>query len=104
MNSFPGPLSVLVMENTQSYRSEILQGLCDEAGVLLISLPPYSPDFSRSWIRLQVSIETCVSIRVWESGLGSLGMKWEVQAYSRRIIQLCRLEVAHVAGVLIRHT
>jgi transposase len=40
------PRSVLVMDNARIHCSEELQQMCNEAGVLLIYLPPYSPDYN----------------------------------------------------------
>lgn len=41
---WPGPHSVLVMDNASIHRSDEVRRLCHEAGVKLIYLPPYSPD------------------------------------------------------------
>ena len=46
MNAFPGPRSVLIMNNAQIHRSESLQQMCNDRAVVLIYLPPYSPDFN----------------------------------------------------------
>lgn len=43
---YPGPRSVLVMDNATWHHSEELQQICDNAGVKLLYLPPYSPDFN----------------------------------------------------------
>ena len=43
---WPEPRSVLVMDNASIHRSSRIQQMCDEAGVLLLYLPPYSPDFN----------------------------------------------------------
>jgi transposase len=43
---YPGPRSVLILDNASIHRSEQLQELCQEHGVLLKFLPPYSPDFN----------------------------------------------------------
>jgi transposase len=40
------PRSVLVMDNARIRCSEELQQMCNEAGVLLVYLPPYSPDYN----------------------------------------------------------
>jgi transposase len=40
------PRSVLVMDNARIHCSEELQEMCNEAGVLLVYLPPYSPDYN----------------------------------------------------------
>ena len=42
----PAPLSVLVMDNCSIHKSEDLQVLCNEYGVRLEFLPPYSPQFN----------------------------------------------------------
>ena len=46
MNPFPGPRSVLVLDNVNSHLSEDLATMCEEAGVRLEYLPPYSPDYN----------------------------------------------------------
>ena len=46
MTPFPGPRSVLIMDNCRTHHSDRLQEMCDEAGVILEYLPAYSPDFS----------------------------------------------------------
>lgn len=46
MNPFPGPRSVLLMDNASIHHIEGIQQLCDDKGVILDFLPPYSPDFS----------------------------------------------------------
>ena len=46
MNPFPGPRSVLVMDNASTHYSPLVRKLCREAGVVIEYLPPYSPDLS----------------------------------------------------------
>lgn len=53
MNRFPGPRSVLVLDNAAVHRTEQVQTLCAEHGVRLLYLPPYSPDYN--------PIESCFS-------------------------------------------
>jgi transposase len=43
---WPEPRSVLVMDNASFHRSERVKMMCDEAGVKLVFLPPYSPDLN----------------------------------------------------------
>ena len=43
---YPGPQSVLILNNASIHKSTRLQELCEEYGVLLKFLPPYSPDFN----------------------------------------------------------
>jgi transposase len=43
---WPEPKSVLVMDNTSFHHSDRVKELCNEAGVKLLYLPPYSPDFN----------------------------------------------------------
>ena len=43
---FPGPRSVLVMDNCSTHLVPGVQELCDKAGVVIRYLPPYSPDFN----------------------------------------------------------
>jgi len=46
MNAFPGPYSVLVLDNASIHKKQQLYDLCSEKGVQLEFLPPYSPDFN----------------------------------------------------------
>lgn len=57
---YPGPRSIIIMDNATIHRSDRVQELCAMAGVLLEYLPPYSPDFNpieqsfsvlKTWIR-----------------------------------------------------
>jgi transposase len=41
---WPDPKSVLIMDKASFHHSEKIQQLCDDAGVVLLYLPPYSPD------------------------------------------------------------
>lgn len=43
---WPEPKSVLVMDNALFYHSARIAQMCADAGVQLIYLPPYSPDFN----------------------------------------------------------
>ncbi|KAJ5344403.1 hypothetical protein N7452_002407 [Penicillium brevicompactum] len=43
---WPEPKSVLVMDNASFHHSDRIQQLCSDAGVKLLYLPPYSPDFN----------------------------------------------------------
>ena len=43
---YPGPRSVLILDNVSIHKDLRLQQLCNEAGVLLKFLPPYSPDYN----------------------------------------------------------
>ncbi|KAI7933643.1 hypothetical protein MJO28_017540 [Puccinia striiformis f. sp. tritici] len=46
MNPYPGPNSVLIMDNAQIHHGGRIQEICDLHRVRLIYLPPYSPDFN----------------------------------------------------------
>lgn len=43
---WPEPKSVLIMDNARFHRSDRIERMCDEAGVVLLYLPPYSPDLN----------------------------------------------------------
>lgn len=43
---WPGPNSVLVMDNASIHRSERLEQMCVDAGVRVLKLAPYSPDMN----------------------------------------------------------
>lgn len=46
MNPYPASRSVLVLDNCRIHHVEGVQEKCDEHGVRLIYLPPYSPDLN----------------------------------------------------------
>lgn len=46
MNPFPGPNSVIVLDNCSTHKSDALREAVEASGCLLIFLPPYSPDFN----------------------------------------------------------
>jgi transposase len=57
---------VLILNNTSCHRSQELKDMCDEAGVVLEFLPPYSPDFNlikesflalKTWVRRNRQLE-----------------------------------------------
>jgi hypothetical protein len=43
---WPEPKSVLIMDNASYHHSDRVKQLCSDAGVRLLYLPPYSPDFN----------------------------------------------------------
>ena len=43
---WPEPKSVLIMDNASFHHSDRVKQLCSDAGVRLLYLPPYSPDFN----------------------------------------------------------
>ena len=43
---YPGPRSIIILDNATIHKSAWLANLCEEHSVLLIFLPPYSPDFN----------------------------------------------------------
>ena len=46
MTPYPGPRSVLVLDNAPIHRSDELKEMCRNADVRVLFLPPYSPDFN----------------------------------------------------------
>jgi transposase len=46
MESFPGPRSILVMDNAPVHHGGRIKEICAAAGVLLVYLPPYSPNMN----------------------------------------------------------
>ena len=52
MNPFPEWFSVLVLDNASIHRGHRLRELCQEKGVRLEFLPPYSPDYNPVSIKL----------------------------------------------------
>jgi transposase len=43
---WPEPKSVLVMDNASFHHTQRIEQMCYNAGVKLVYLPPYSPDFN----------------------------------------------------------
>ncbi|CAB5370653.1 unnamed protein product [Rhizophagus irregularis] len=50
MNPFPGPYSVLVLDNATIHRGQHLKDICEQQEVKLEFLPPYSPDYNPNWV------------------------------------------------------
>jgi transposase len=46
MNPFPGPRSVLILDNCRIHKSQLLYRIARWSGIRVIFLPPYSPDLS----------------------------------------------------------
>ena len=46
MNRFPGRNSVLIMDNAKVHHGGRIRRICEDHGVLLVYLPPYSPDMN----------------------------------------------------------
>lgn len=60
MNPFPAPRSVLIMDNARTHHVDGLREMCEDAGIVLEYLSPYSPHLSpieesfsilKAWIR-----------------------------------------------------
>jgi transposase len=46
MNAYPGPYSVLVLDNASIHKGQHLLDICNAKGVRVEYLPPYSPDLN----------------------------------------------------------
>jgi transposase len=46
MNPFPGPRSVIVMDNCRIHHGGRIAQICEQNHVVHMYLPPYSPDFN----------------------------------------------------------
>ena len=46
MKPFPGPQSVLVMDNAQIHHNERIEAIVEDHGCHLVYLPAYSPDMN----------------------------------------------------------
>ncbi|THV06429.1 hypothetical protein K435DRAFT_960414 [Dendrothele bispora CBS 962.96] len=46
MNAYPGDQSVLIMDNARIHHNEALKEALNSQGIMLIYLPPYSPDLN----------------------------------------------------------
>ena len=75
-NPFPASNSVSVLDNASIHRSYRLRRLCEEAGVMLYFLPPYSPDYNliektfkhlKSWINRIERWRSCLYLFIYRS-------------------------------------
>jgi transposase len=72
MNPYPGPRSVLIMDNCRTHHAPELQEMCDAKGVLLEYLPAYSPHLS--------PIEESFSVlKAWVRSHREFGKYWAAQ-------------------------
>ena len=46
MNRFPQDRSIIVLDNCAIHRANVIREIVEAHGVLLVFLPPYSPDFN----------------------------------------------------------
>ena len=46
MQPFPAPTSILVMDNCSIHHIQEVKDVLDQAGIMLLYLPPYSPDLN----------------------------------------------------------
>ena len=46
MNPYPGPRSVLVLDNCSFHHSEDVKALIQAAGIVIHYLPPYAPNLN----------------------------------------------------------
>lgn len=67
---WPEQKSVLVMDNVSFHHSDRVKQLCDNAGVKLLYLPPYSPDFNP--IEEFFAELKCHIKKVWQTSKGAL--------------------------------
>ena len=83
MNAFPGPRSVLLLDNASSHHNHGLRALCEAVGVRLLYLPPYSPDLNpielsfnelKAWMRRER--ELSYEYDTWYPGFMALGLEY----------------------------
>ena len=56
MNSFSRSRSVLVMDNASIHKTFKVQKILVEYGIMIIYLPPYSPDFNPVIINILINL------------------------------------------------
>ena len=83
MNRYPAINLVLVCNNARIHRSPRVQQLCDEAGVLLMYLPPYCPELN--------PIELCFAamkthLRRTQVLTYTLDPAWEVRSTFTKVV------------------
>jgi transposase len=81
MTPFPGPRSVLLLDNARTHHNTYLAPICAAAGVQLLYLPPYSPDLNpielsfhelKEWMRKER--ELSYEFGPWYEGFIHLGL------------------------------
>ena len=82
MTPFPGPRSVLILDNARIHYNVRLREIYEAAGVRVVYLPPYSPDLNpiessfselKTWIRARR--ELTYEFGVWYEGFITLGLR-----------------------------
>ena len=88
MNRYPAPNSILVCDNAKIHKGQRVTQLCDNAGVMLIFLPPYCPELN--------PIDLCfaaIKSRIRKLQALSLTLKpeWELRQTAAQVMtrQLC---------------
>jgi transposase len=69
-NAFPLPRSVLVTDNASIHHDDEVETLLSEAGIKLVYLPPYSPDFNpieEFFAQLKAYIKR--DFHLWQDGM-----------------------------------
>ena len=70
---WPEPRSVLIMDNASIHHSRRVKQMCAEAGVILVYLPPYSPDFNpieEFFAEVKIFIRQNWELYVYDPGQG----------------------------------
>ena len=95
MNAYPAVNSVLVIENAAIHRRPRVAALCEAAGVRLIYLPPYFPEWN--------PIEVCFSqvkihLRLTQALVNALDPNWVIRRTTHSVVSpdLCRELYQHV--------
>lgn len=102
MNPFPGPRSVLVMDNVATHHSPYVKEMCDKAGVRIAYLPPYSPDLSpieesfsvlKAWMRRNRDLAQPL-MGFYELFLHLAIAQCDFKRDARKLFRSCGIEVA----------
>ena len=102
MNRFPLPRSVLVMDNVASHHSLYIRAMCEQAGVILEYIPPYSPDLSsieesfsalKAWMRKNRTLGQAF-LPFYEMFLHLAVTQCNFQAMARGFFRACGIEVS----------
>ena len=87
----PLPNSVLIMDNASSHKSADVRALCDEFGVRLEFLPPYSPDYNPIE-------ESFAELKAWMKKNRDLALAYEPEDDFRGFIELAVQGLTQKAG------
>jgi DDE superfamily endonuclease len=101
MTPYPGLHSVLVMDNASIYHTPELRQMCKEAGVVLLYLPPYLPNFNpietsfsalKAWMRRNRELANAFG-NYFEGFLRLAVQQYNIEANAKSYFRACKIGV-----------